>query len=242
MVENEFQVAAVHRKSQMDYVVFLFDIDGTLVRSRRVGWRSILEAAEQVFGVTNLPPVELGGRTDRGIFAEVLDALGENSLPKYSEFVDAYHARLEANWQLPEFEVLPGVNQLLHQIREMEGTVAGLLTGNSPIGAQTKLKRAGIWEFFEFGGFGDEDTHRHDVARKAAEATKNHLPKNAQVQLVTIGDTPADISCARAIDSTAVAVLTGFSSRMQLEAAKPDVLLESLSDFDLSDFIKKKTT
>jgi phosphoglycolate phosphatase len=226
----------------MDYVVFLFDIDGTLVRSRRVGWRSIVEAAEEVFGVTHLPPVELGGRTDRGIFSEVLNALGESALPRYSEFVDAYHIRLEINWQLPEFEVLPGVNEILHQIGETDWAVAGLLTGNSPTGAQTKLKRAGIWEHFEFGGFGDTDTHRHDVARKAAVATRNHLPVDAQIQLVTIGDTPADISCARAIDSTAVAVMTGFSSRLQLEDAKPDLLLENLSELNVSDFFRKKAS
>ncbi|MEQ1905490.1 MAG: HAD hydrolase-like protein [Pirellulaceae bacterium] len=226
----------------MDYVVFLFDIDGTLVRSRRVGWRSIVEAVEQVFGVKDLPPVELGGRTDRGIFAEVLEALGEGALRRYSEFVDVYHTRLEANWQLPEFEVLPGVNEILHQIGQTDGAVAGLLTGNSPTGAKTKLKRAGIWEHFEFGGFGDTDTHRHDVARKAAIATRNHLPSNARIQLVTIGDTPADISCARAIDSSAVAVMTGFSSRAQLEDAKPDLLLENLCKLNISDFFQKKVS
>ncbi len=226
----------------MDYVVFLFDIDGTLVRSRRIGWRSIVEAAEQVFGVTELPPVELGGRTDRGIFSEVLNFVGDRDLRRYAEFVDAYHFRLAANWKLPEFEVLPGVNEVLHKIRQLDWAIAGLLTGNSPIGARTKLERAGIWEHFGFGGFGDADAHRHDVARKAAIATRNHLPPNAQIQLVTIGDTPADISCARAIDSAAVAVMTGFSSRELLEQAKPDLLLEDLCELELSDFFRKKVT
>ena len=47
---------------------------------------------------------------------------------------------------------------------------------------------------------------------------------------MVIGDTVHDISCARSIGAYAVAVPTGGATREELAAAKPDLLLESLSD------------
>ncbi|PJF25899.1 MAG: hydrolase, partial [Phototrophicales bacterium] len=43
-----------------------------------------------------------------------------------------------------------------------------------------------------------------------------------------IGDTPADVQCARAAGAVAVAVLTGAGSRADLEAAQPDFLFDDL--------------
>ncbi len=50
-------------------------------------------------------------------------------------------------------------------------------------------------------------------------------------QVVIIGDTPWDVSCARALGGVAVGVLTGFTSREDLAATNPDYLLNDLSQF-----------
>ena len=47
-----------------------------------------------------------------------------------------------------------------------------------------------------------------------------------------IGDTPADIEVARAHGAAAIAVATGASTRAELVAHEPDVLLEDLSDLE----------
>jgi phosphoglycolate phosphatase-like HAD superfamily hydrolase len=47
---------------------------------------------------------------------------------------------------------------------------------------------------------------------------------------MVIGDTVHDISCARSINAFAVAVPTGNTPASELAAAKPDLLLEDLSD------------
>ena len=44
-----------------------------------------------------------------------------------------------------------------------------------------------------------------------------------------IGDTPADIQCARAINARAVAVATGMYNVSQLEDHNPDYLFSDLS-------------
>jgi phosphoglycolate phosphatase len=49
--------------------------------------------------------------------------------------------------------------------------------------------------------------------------------------VVVVGDTPADVRCARAIGAVAVAVATGRPSRETLEASGPDLVLDSLADW-----------
>jgi phosphoglycolate phosphatase-like HAD superfamily hydrolase len=49
-------------------------------------------------------------------------------------------------------------------------------------------------------------------------------------RVVIVGDTPADVYCARPIRARSVAVLTGFATREALVAAMPDVLLDDLTD------------
>jgi phosphoglycolate phosphatase-like HAD superfamily hydrolase len=47
-----------------------------------------------------------------------------------------------------------------------------------------------------------------------------------------IGDTPADIRCARASGVRVLAVATGRHSVAELEAHRPDAVLEDLTDAD----------
>ncbi|MBZ0303183.1 MAG: HAD hydrolase-like protein, partial [Anaerolineae bacterium] len=51
------------------------------------------------------------------------------------------------------------------------------------------------------------------------------LPRDITV----IGDTEADIACARAVGARAIAVATGFADRDMLMAAQPDHLLDDLT-------------
>jgi phosphoglycolate phosphatase len=48
---------------------------------------------------------------------------------------------------------------------------------------------------------------------------------------MVVGDTPADVSCARALGAVAVAVMTGFSTREELAATQPDYLIDNLGGF-----------
>ena len=45
-----------------------------------------------------------------------------------------------------------------------------------------------------------------------------------------IGDTPLDVSCARAIGANAVAVATGWHSIDELVGHEPDLIFDDLSD------------
>jgi phosphoglycolate phosphatase len=128
-------------------------------------------------------------------------------------------------------QVLPGVNSLVQRLTDHEHVAMGLLTGNVREGAKIKLEFFGLFHHFEFGGYGDHHPDRDDVAREALrsldEFSKGRVNGD---QIWVVGDTPADIRCARAINARAVAVATGGYSTDELRLADPDHLLDDLSD------------
>jgi phosphoglycolate phosphatase-like HAD superfamily hydrolase len=51
-------------------------------------------------------------------------------------------------------------------------------------------------------------------------------------RIFVLGDTPHDITCARAIGAKAIAIATGKFSRSELEPHRPDFLFDDLADLD----------
>jgi phosphoglycolate phosphatase-like HAD superfamily hydrolase len=212
--------------------VFLFDIDGTLIHTGGAGGRALLNAFSAEFGVAEPAKIPFSGRTDRGIASNLFQAHGiENTPDHWHRLRDEYLRRLVVH--LPEYQgrVLPGVLQLLGGLARRPDTAVGLLTGNAREGARLKLEHYDLFHHFSFGGFGDSSPDRNDVAQEAFAAALDHLKEDISPEQVwVIGDTPLDVSCARAIGAKAAAVATGWHSVEELEAAKPDLLLTDLED------------
>ena len=105
----------------------------------------------------------------------------------------------------------------------------GLLTGNWREGARIKLSKAGLDGYFEFGAFGDGQPDRlglPPVALERAAAVTGHEWRREQCLIV--GDSPADVACARAHDIPALAVATGRTPAELLAAAGPRWLVDDL--------------
>ena len=76
--------------------------------------------------------------------------------------------------------------------------------------------------------FGDERQGADDLEPARGEGTYPGI--FAVKQADAVGDTPADILCARAGKTTAVAVASGWHAAPTLAKYKPDHLLEDLKD------------
>ncbi|WP_437200744.1 HAD family hydrolase [Planctomicrobium sp. SH664] len=215
--------------------VCLFDIDGTLLNSGGAGQHAMEQALAEVFGLTGpYTDIPAAGRTDWAITTDLF-AFHQLELDpdSWQKFLKSYLGHLPASLSLRCGGVLPGVVDLLNQLSDREDVALGLLTGNVETGARAKLRHYDLDHHFPFGGFGDEFHNRDDVARSAHAAARKYLLDQLHADRVwVIGDTPADVQCARAIGARVIAVATGIHTPEELEPSRPDRLLKDLSDID----------
>jgi phosphoglycolate phosphatase-like HAD superfamily hydrolase len=213
--------------------VCLFDIDGTLLATGGAGQKAMEAALRAEFG--ELRPVvgiSTAGRTDRAITSDLFAFFGIEGHPEVVDrFLAAYLQHLPH--QLAECTglILPGVAELLKLLAARDDVLLGLLTGNYREGARMKLEHYGLFDYFQFGGFGDVHPHRDDVARSAVDEVCRRLGRAPEPgQLWVIGDTPADVQCGRAVGASVIAVATGMYSADQLRATNPDYLFDDFSN------------
>ncbi len=127
--------------------------------------------------------------------------------------------------------LLPGIKALLQELHARQQVALGLLTGNLERGAQLKLTHYGVDHFFPFGAFADDHHDRNALGQFAQQrATALHGVHFDPKRTTIIGDTPHDVSCARAIGARVLAVATGAFTADALAACDPDAVLENLSD------------
>jgi phosphoglycolate phosphatase-like HAD superfamily hydrolase len=211
---------------------YLFDIDGTLLRSRdRVHVDSFASSVQRVTGFEiTLAGIVLQGSTDTGILREaclqagippqVLEAQTEAILEAMGKTV---HEQLHAM----DLVRMPGVEAALSHLAQ-RGALLGVATGNLEMIGWMKVERAGLREWFRFGGFSDHFPIRSELIAHAAMKAREMAGQEARVCVV--GDTPRDIEAALANSLPVIAVATGRYSFEELIALRPDVCATSLAD------------
>jgi phosphoglycolate phosphatase-like HAD superfamily hydrolase len=212
-------------------VLYLFDIDGTLVDTGGAGMAALKEATREVFGHDG-PPLDLAGSTDLGIVANIHAHFEIEPTP---ERIDAYFSmylgRLDWNLAHGGFDgrVLDGVPELLAELAQRPDATVGLLTGNTAGGAAAKMRYFGLAHHFAFGAYGCDHADRNRLGPIALERAAVHAGKSFTAeQTWVIGDTPKDIACAHAIGARCLAVATGQFSAEALEAHGADRVVEAL--------------
>lgn len=209
----------------------LFDIDGTIMTSAHAGTSAMAETAKELFGVEEIGPLNVHGRCDRGILAELFQGLGVSYEQHHEEFSQRYYQNLPASLIRNQGRLLPGVKSLLETLHTQDNIALGILTGNLQRAAEIKLKHVGVEQYFSFGGYGDQFADRNDVASQAVQSAKFTIKEVfSSDKMWVIGDTPNDIRCARSIGAKVLAVETGGGSPEELSNAEPDLLLPDLSD------------
>ncbi len=216
-------------------ILILWDIDGTILQSGRAGMKALQAALKDVFGVSgSFAGIEFAGRTDPWIIRQIFSRFGiENSERNVASYIDRYVATLPGILEQSGSRILPGVAEILGRAAKHPNVAQGLLTGNLRRGAQAKLGFHGLWEYFPFGAFADDSEIRNELGPYALRRAKGHWGHDFQADRTwVVGDTPHDISCARAFGAQAMAVATGGSKASELAAFNPDAVLDSLGDPD----------
>jgi phosphoglycolate phosphatase len=221
-------------ETRIGTVAILFDIDGTLITTGGAGAVAWRRAFDELYGI----PADIGKFTDAGMTDPEVGQLTFASVighePTAEELSRVMAKRLD---YLPEavaesegYEVLPGVRQLLPRLAA-DGYLLGLTTGGMEDAARIKLERAGLNEYFSFGGYGSDSSDRAELTRRGIERAEAAYGEQLEPgRCAVVGDTPLDISAAHAANAVAVGVASGHFTVDDLRAAGADFVLASLEE------------
>lgn len=215
--------------------LLLFDIDGTLVLSGGAGKRAMNRVFEELYGFENvMEGIFLSGRTDDKIMMDAYAKAGiAFSYEELGRFKSRYFERIKQEMEAAHNgkQLMPGVAELLPVLHERKDVCLALLTGNWEQGGRTKIGWFGIDHYFPFGAFSDDSPERAELVpiavRRFAERY-GHTPRPSEV--FVIGDTPADIECAKPHGVVSVAVAAAGHTLDDLRPHGPDVLWPDLTD------------
>jgi phosphoglycolate phosphatase-like HAD superfamily hydrolase len=219
-------------------MLLLFDIDGTLVRTRPLTHQQAMaRAAVEVFG---LPPatdeasvraVEPWGKTDRWILRELLEANGV-AAPGEAKVERWERAACAAYEELENGSPTDGDR---HTARVLERLLAAghrlaLVTGNLEPIARRKLARRGLGDAFPSGqgGFGSDAEDRAELVRLARERAGSPPP----AEVVLIGDTPNDVAAGLAAGVRPIGVANERYDRSALLAAGAHAVVDELDELE----------
>ena len=211
---------------------YLFDIDGTLLNCKdAVHYFAFCNALSGVAGrPMNLDGVVTHGNTDVGILRDAfrLGGVAEDVWrPRLEAMYDGMGTEVERNRGEFRIEVLPGVREVLGQLRA-RGAVLSTATGNLARIGVAKLEACGLWEFFDLGGWSDGFETRAAVFEAALAGVRARV--RADAAICVFGDTPADVQAAHANGLEVIAVATGIFSFAELEAEGPELCVRELAD------------
>lgn len=218
-------------------MLFLFDIDGTLLSTIGAGMRAMEGAGKHLFGDgCHAGGVSFAGRLDPLIMRDMLANAGlAPTRERLSAFRAEYERRMHETFRAGSVgRAMPGVHELLSRLDRADGLTMGLLTGNFETTGLLKVRSCGIaTERFTISAWGDDSPHD--------PPERNHLPpvaveryrrKNGRApgRVVIIGDTPHDVGCAKAHGHVAIGVATGKFSRDELLSCGADFAFSDLSE------------
>lgn len=210
-------------------VVYLFDIDGTLLRAGGAGSRAfdrVMHLMHEIVGASE--GTEFGGKTDPWIIDEIYQRHLKRTASDedVAAFLAHYLPLLEAELARKPPRVLPAVVETLDALAALGTSALGVATGNVEAAAVIKLRHAGLLGRFGFGGYGSDARDRAALVAIAMERARAIAPRHTAV--VVVGDTTHDIAAARACGATICAVTTGADPRAALLGA--DVVFDSMQE------------
>jgi len=211
---------------------YLFDIDGTLMRSKdRVHFNALNHAMLEAYGIeTTIAGVAYHGKTDPGILRAALEraGLGKETIDgKLSEALRVVRREVEQRAAELTPAVCNGIPVVLSKLKDAQKLI-GVASGNRESIGWRKIQAAGLREFFTFGTFADEHELREQVFQAGMEKVRAQIGTGAKVCF--IGDTPEDVMAAKKVGADIIAVCTGIFKAQDLLPLGPDACVGSCAE------------
>ncbi len=223
--------------------VVLFDIDRTITPRGPDASQTMFQT---VFGIDlSENAIANAGKTELQIILEVLAVAHEIPVTAQVSIEDIQQRITQLESQLAqafemwgqetekllqrlgsgEYQPLPGIVELLSQLKKHPHIILGLLTGNSPWRSEAKLKTAGVDHFFRNqrgllqGAFGDKARKREHLIAIAC-AQFNVSPQ--QLFLIDDSEIGAQMTARNQIPSIMVATGDASVAALLAAGAHPD--------------------
>lgn len=215
-------------------VLVLWDIDGTLLESAGEGKRAFYAALDRLFPGRDWPDVDMAGRTDYGIWRELLAAASIADPPAFRDFAAVYAPIMEEYFGRRPPTPLAGAMEACRALDAHPRFHNGLVTGNYFEGTRVKLRALGAWDLFArdgdpVGGYGDHVPDKGPLAREALDSWDRRFPGRG-ARAVVVGDTPEDVRCAKVAGVACLGVATGRYSESQLLVSGAEAVVQNLSN------------
>ncbi len=203
--------------------LLMFDFDGTLVDSRH----DIAASTNYLLAARGLPPKEvdlIAGFIGDGIRTLLRKAL---EIDDHDEVEEAVRVFREHYWDhcLDETRDYPGVREGLEALR---GKRKAVVTNKAKRFADKILGELGLADHFVMV-VGGEGPYAKKPSPEAFEAVLGSLGVEGEKALV-VGDSINDINGGRAAGCVTCAVTYGIGERSVLEAASPDMMIDSITE------------
>jgi phosphoglycolate phosphatase-like HAD superfamily hydrolase len=213
-------------------VLLLFDIDGTLIRRAGPHHReALVQAVRQVANLESTTDgIPVQGMLDRDILTLMMRAAGASQVRIRALMPSVIACAQDVySGSCPDLRrrVCPGVRALLARVRRLDVPI-GLVTGNLSRIGWKKLECAGIKQYFLFGAFAEQASSRAGLVKIALRQARQAGWIRRGTVISLVGDHPNDIVAAKFNHIRSIAVATGLSSRDELVAHAPDLLLDDL--------------
>lgn len=210
---------------------YLFDIDGTLLRSHdRIHYDSFTDGIRQIYGQdVTMDGVIFQGSTDPAILRDAFRNAGiaeDVFRPLLPGICQVMCETVSSRRHEMKLTMMPGVEDTLRYL-DSKGASLGVGTGNLEKIGWLKIENLGLRHWFRFGGFSDQFDIRSEMIAHAAEKARQIAGPNATV--CVIGDTPADIEAARANSLPTIAVATGHFTVEDLMQHNPEACCTNLA-------------
>ncbi len=202
-------------------MLWLFDLDGTLIDSARGITRSI-EHALAAEDVPTPPHEQLRGWIGPPLWHSFAGLFGDDA-PRIQRAIDRYRERfVDVGWR--EHEVYPGIEDTLDRLIT-DGARCAVVTSKPQEQAERILASQPLGTRFERIYGPAPDDHRHTKADLIARALRDL--DGAPADTTMVGDRRYDIEGALANGVRGIGVLWGFGGDAELRAAGASALVHA---------------
>lgn len=207
----------------------LFDLDGTLIDSKRGIFNAVQYTIERMSIPEEDRPKDLNpfiGPPLRDSFKSLFNLSDESS-----EFATRIYREYYSETGLYEYDIYKGVNESLHKLVD-KGFSMSVVTSKAEVYAKLIIESAPFKECFSIIS-GCELDGRRSAKQELIDYTIDRLKIQPSKEVLMIGDRYHDIRGAKLSGVSSAAVLYGYGTLSELQNESPTLFINSPADLAL---------